>query len=68
MKTVKKAWIQLLGMKILEAFERRRDVAQEALGTEGWCPMEGKCKGGSKRAHQDRAYAALRTYCFRCYF
>jgi hypothetical protein len=48
-------------MQILEAFERRRDVAKEALDTEGWCPKKGKCKGGSKRAHQDSAYAALRT-------
>jgi hypothetical protein len=41
-----------------------RDVAQEALDTEGWCPMEGKVKRGSKRAHQESAYAALRTYFF----
>ena len=60
-KTVKKAWTQLPGIKILEAFEWRRDVAQEALDTEGWCPMEGKGKGGSKRVHEDNAYAALRT-------
>ena len=59
-KTVKKAWTQLPGIKILEAFEWRRDVAQEALETEGWCPMEGKGKGGSKRVHVDSAYAALR--------
>ena len=60
-KTAKKAWTQLPGIKILEAFEWRRDVAQEALETEGWCPMEGKGKGGSKRVHEDSAYAALRT-------
>ena len=30
-KTAKVAWTQLPGMKILEAFEWRRDVAQEAL-------------------------------------
>ena len=53
---------------ILEAFEWRRDVAQEAFGTEGWCPMKGKGKEGSKRAHQDSAYAAHRTLCFWCYF
>ena len=45
-ETAKEAWDQLLDIKILEAFEWRRDVAQEALDTEGWCPMEGKGKGG----------------------
>jgi hypothetical protein len=61
-KTAKKARAQLPGMKILKVFEWRRDVAQEALDTARWCPVEGKGKGGSKRAHQDSAYAALRTH------
>jgi hypothetical protein len=39
----------------------RRDVAQEPLDTGGWCPMEGKGLGGSKRAHDDAAYAICRT-------
>jgi hypothetical protein len=66
-KTAKKAWTQLPGMKILEAFEWRRDAAQEALDTEGCCPMERKGKGGSKVAFQDSAGAALHTY-FVCVF
>ena len=60
-KTAKKAWNRLPGIKVLEAFEWHKDVAQEALDTEGWCPMEGKGKGGSKHAHVNSAYAALRT-------
>jgi hypothetical protein len=34
-ETVKKARTQLPGIKIPKAFEWRRDVAQEALDTEG---------------------------------
>ena len=48
-------------MKIIETCKWLSDVAQEALGTKGLCSMEGKGKGGSKCAHQDSAYAALRT-------
>ena len=59
-KTVKKAWRQLPPVKILEAFEMRRDVAHETLETNGWCPNEGKGRGGAKRVHEDSAYAELR--------
>ena len=47
--------------KILQAFEMRRDCAQEAIETEGWCTQEGSGKGGAKRVHVDAAYAALRN-------
>ena len=56
------AWKKLPGKKIIYAFEMRRDVAQEAIETEGRCPMEGDGKGGSKRVHVDAAYAELRDY------
>ena len=51
----------------MEAIEWHRDDAQEALDTEGWCPMEGKGKRGSKRVHVDSAYA-LRTLSFSVFF
>ena len=31
----------------------RKDCAAEALETEGWCPNEGKGRGGAKGAHTD---------------
>jgi hypothetical protein len=49
---------------ILEAFEWRKIAAQKTFSTEGWCPMKRKGKEGTKRAHEDSAYAALRTLCF----
>jgi len=58
-KTVKKAWRQLPPVKILEAFEMRRDVVRVTLETNGSCPNEGKGRGGAK--HEDSAYAALRN-------
>jgi len=51
---------EIICIKFLEAFEWRRDVAQESIDTEVWCPMESKGKGGSKRVHVDSANAALR--------
>jgi hypothetical protein len=56
----KKAWKALPLEKILIAFEWRKDCAQEAIETEGWCPMEGKGRGASIRVHNDQAYAGLR--------
>ena len=47
-------------VKILQAFEMRKDCAAEALETEGWCPNEGKGRGGAKRVHTDVSYAELR--------
>ena len=38
----------------------RKDCAAEALETEGWCPNEGKGRGGAKRVHTDVSYAELR--------
>ena len=38
----------------------RKDCAQEAIETEGWCTMEGKGRGGAKRVHADPAYKNLR--------
>jgi hypothetical protein len=47
-------------VKILQAFEIRKDCAQEALETDGWCPNEAKGRGGSKRVDTDESYAWLR--------
>jgi hypothetical protein len=47
-------------VKILQAFEMRKDCAQEAIDTQGWCPQEGKGLGGAKRVHTDAAHAKLR--------
>jgi len=63
-KTTKKAWAKLPLIKILEAFEMRRDVTQETLETDGLCPNEGKGRGRAKRVHVDAAYAALRSQYF----
>ena len=49
-------------VKTLQAFEMRRDCAGEALETEGWCPREGKGRGGAKRVHTDVSYAELRAH------
>ena len=59
-KVCKKAWATTPDVKILQAFEMRKDCAQEALETDGWCPNEGKGRGGSKRVHTDASYAWLR--------
>ena len=56
----KKAWAATPDVKILQAFEMRKDCAAEALETEGWCPNEGKGRGGAKRVHTDVSYAELR--------
>ena len=56
----KKAWKAVSPVKILQAFEMRRDCAQEALETNGWCNHEGKGRGGSKRVHEGDSYAPLR--------
>ena len=57
----KKAWSALPEVKILQAFEMRRDCAQEAIETTGWFPAGGKGKGGAKRVHEDAMYAPLRA-------
>ena len=59
-KVCKKAWAATPDVKILQAFEMRKDCAQEALEADGWCPNEGKGRGGSKRVHTDASYAWLR--------
>ena len=56
----KQAFKDLPPVKILRAFEMRKDVAQEAIVTEGWCPQEGKGRGGAKRVHTGASYAELR--------
>ena len=59
MKTVKKAWTQLPGIKILKASEWRRDVAQEALDTKGGVPWRARARGArnasTKTAHMPRS-------------
>ena len=47
-------------VKVLRAFEMRRDVANEALANDGWCNKEGKGGRGAKRVHTERCYASLR--------
>ena len=42
------------------AFEMRKDVAAEALETDGWCNQEGRGRGGAKRVHVDALYKSLR--------
>ena len=59
-KVCKEAWEKVPPVKILQAFEMRKDCAQEAIETEGWCTMEGKGRGGAKRVHADPAYKNLR--------
>ena len=56
----KQAWKKVPPVKILQAFEMRRDCAHEAIETDGWCNMEGKGRGGAKRVHVDASYSALR--------
>ena len=60
-KVCKQAWATMPGVKILQAFEMRKDAAQESIETEGWCPNEGKVRGGAKRVHTEASYAALRV-------
>ena len=60
-RTCKSAWRALPGEKILQGFEMRKDAAAEALETEGWCPSEGKGRGGSKRVHTTEQYKDLRS-------
>ena len=55
----KKAWAATPNFKIFQALEMRKDCAAEALETEGWCPNEGKGRGGAKGAHADAPYAEL---------
>ena len=57
----KKAWAATPDVKILQAFEMRKDCAAVALETEWWCPNEGKVLGGAKRVHADASYAELRA-------
>lgn len=56
----KGAWAATPGVKILQAFEMRKDCAQEAIETDGWCPQEGKGRGGARRVHVGAAYDQLR--------
>ena len=59
-KVVMDAWAAVPLVKVLRAFEMRRDCAQEALNTEGWCPQEGKGLKASLRVRTSDAYAPLR--------
>ena len=46
-KVCKQAWIKVpLPVNNLQAFEMRKDCAQEVIDTDGWCSMEGKGRGG----------------------
>ncbi len=57
-----KAWSALPGVKILQAFEIRRDCAQEAIETGGWCPAEGK-EGERRRQARPRGCDVLTASC-----
>jgi hypothetical protein len=58
--TCEKAWHALPEEKVLRAFEMRKDCANEVLESAGECDLEGKGRGGSKRVHNDPAYAGIR--------
>ena len=57
----KAAWQSTPPVKILQAFEMRRDIANEAIENDGWCETEGKGRGGSKRVHVHADYRRLRA-------
>ena len=57
----KAAWAAVPDVKILQAFEMRKDAAAEVLITDGWYNQEGKRGGGAKRVHVDDSYAPLRA-------
>jgi len=48
-------------VKILQAFEMRKDCAAEAIEDGGWCNSEGKGRGGARRVHEEDSYALLRA-------
>ena len=56
-----KAWRDFPLVKILRAFEMRRDVAASALENEADCTDEGKGRGGAHRVHSSPSYATLRA-------
>ena len=58
---VRAPWRDFPLVKILRAFEMRRDVAASALENEGDCTEEGKGRGGAHRVHSSPSYAALRA-------
>ena len=60
-KVCEKAWEELPPVKILRAFEMRRDIANECIENDGWCETEGKGRGGAKRVHEDDMYRNLRA-------
>ena len=60
-ETVNIAWTNLPMVKVLRAFEMRRDVADEMLREHGACPTEGKGGRGAHRVHTHPAYAPLRA-------
>jgi hypothetical protein len=60
-ETCDKAWDKMPTVKVLRAFEMRRDVAAEMLRNNGACPTEGKGGGGAHRVHVHPSYAALRA-------
>ena len=60
-ETVNIAWTNLPMVKVLRAFEMRRDVADEMLILDGACPTEGKGGRGAHRVHTHPAYAPLRA-------
>ena len=57
----KKAWVAVPDVKILQAFEMRKDAAAEVLENDGWCNQEGHGRHGAKRVHVDASYAPLRA-------
>jgi|AntAceMinimDraft_5_1070358.scaffolds.fasta_scaffold64799_1 hypothetical protein len=60
-KVCKKAWAATPDVKILQAFEMRKNCATEALETEGRCPNEGKGRGGAKRVYLSEGKRAARA-------
>ena len=60
-KVCEAAWAAVPDVKILQAFEMRKDAAAEVLESDWWCNQEGHGRHGAKRVHVDASYAALRA-------
>jgi len=45
--------VKVPDVKILQAFEMRRDCASEAPENGGWCENEGRGRHGAKHVHID---------------
>lgn len=60
-EVLKEAWAVMPDIKILQAFEMRKDFSQEVLETEGFCPNKEKGRGDAPRVHKHEEYEGLRS-------